>query len=145
MRAGFLGAILLAAAGYTWVAFAELDYLSSARRLGPGFFPRLIGVALVALCAFSLYEELRGKAAEKLSEHWRTTLGLAALSAAFIAALEPLGGLLAMIAFFGASLAWLNRGRPLQNALLALVLPVGLYLLFRVWLNAALPRGPFPF
>lgn len=143
MRAGFLGAILLAAAGYTWVAFAELDYLSSARRLGPGFFPRIIGVALIALCLFCLYEDLRAKVAEKLSEHWRTTLGLAGLSAAFIAALEPLGGLLAMVAFFGASLAYLNRGRHVQNALLAVILPVCLYLLFRVWLNAALPRGIF--
>lgn len=144
MRAGFLGAILLAAAGYTWVAFAELDYLSSARRLGPGFFPRIIGVALVALCLLCLYEDVRRKAAEKLSEHWRTTLGLAALSAAFVAALEPLGGLLAMIAFFAASLWYLNRGRHLQNALLAVILPVCLYLLFRVWLNAALPRGVLP-
>lgn len=140
MRAGFLGAILLAAAGYTWLAFAELDYLSSAGRLGPGFFPRIIGVALIALCAFSLYDDVRKKA-EELSEHWRTTVALAALSAAFIVALEPLGALLAMIGFLGASLSYLNRGRHLQNAALALLLPVCLYLLFRVWLNAALPRG----
>lgn len=143
MRAGFLGAILLAAAGYTWLAFAGLDYLSSAGRLGPGFFPRIIGVALVALCVFSLYEAVREKA-EKLSEHWRATLALAALSAAFIVVLEPLGALLAMIGFLGASLAYFNRGRHVQNAALALLLPVCLYLLFRVWLNAALPRGILP-
>jgi hypothetical protein len=143
MRAGFLGAILLAAAGYTWLAFAELDYLSSAGRLGPGFFPRIIGVALVALCVFSLYEAVRERA-EKLSEHWGATLALAALSAAFIVVLEPLGALLAMIGFLGASLAYFNRGRRVQNAALALLLPACLYLLFRVWLNAALPRGILP-
>lgn len=142
MRAGFLAAILLAAVGYTWVAFAGLDYLSSAGRLGPGFFPRIIGVALVAICAVSLYEDRRFR--EALSAYWRTTAGVAALSAAFIALLEPLGALLSMIAFLGATLAYLNRGRRVQNILLALLLPVAVYLLFKVWLNAALPRGILP-
>ena len=142
MRAGFLLALLLVAGGYTWVAFAELDYLSSAGRLGPGFFPRIIGVTLLLFCAFSLYKDSGFR--ERLSAHWRTTVMVAALSAAFIALLEPVGGLLAMVAFMGAVLPFLNRGRPLQNAILALVLPVCLYLLFKVWLNAALPRGLLP-
>jgi putative tricarboxylic transport membrane protein len=142
MRAAFLGALLALAAGYTWLAFAELDYLSSAGRLGPGFFPRVIGVALVALLAWSLWQDLRLK--EALSAHWRTTLGVAALSGAFVAALDILGGLVSMIAFLGAALIVLNRGRPVQNAILAIALPVLVYLLFRVWLNAALPRGLLP-
>jgi hypothetical protein len=148
MRAGFLGAILLLAGGYSYVAFAELSYLSSAGRLGPGFFPRIIGVGLTALCAWSLYAELvRGRAAEALSPFWRTLAVVAALSAAFVAALDLIGGLLSMIVFMAATLAFLNRGRPVQNALLALVLPIGFYLLFKVWLNAAMPRGmlPLPF
>ncbi|HEX7054148.1 MAG TPA: tripartite tricarboxylate transporter TctB family protein [Burkholderiales bacterium] len=141
MRAGFLAGVLLFAAGYSYVAFAELAYLSSAGRLGPGFFPRLIGASLVVLCAYSLALELRRREPERLSSFWRAAAAVAALSAAFVAALEVLGGLLSMIAFMAAALAYLNRGRPVQNALLALALPAALYLLFRVWLNAALPRG----
>jgi hypothetical protein len=140
MRAGFLLAILLVSGGYTWLAFAELDYLSSAGRLGPGFFPRVIGVALLLFCAEGLYRELTTPR-EPLSAFWRTTVVVAALSAGFIALLELLGGLLAMIVFMAAVLAFLNRGRPLQNTLLALLLPACIYLLFKVWLNAALPRG----
>jgi hypothetical protein len=140
MRAGFLGGVLLAAAGYTWLAFAELAWLSSAGRLGPGFFPRIIGVSLVVLCAYSLLAD-RKEPRETLSPHWRTTIVLAALSALFVAALDVLGGLLSMIAFMAASLWTLNRGRHLQNAALAIALPACLYLLFRVWLNAAVPRG----
>ena len=143
MRAGFLLAILLVAGGYAWLAFAELAYLSSAGRLGPGFFPRIIGVSLVAICAYCLYEEVRA-GREGLSAHWRTTVAIAALSAGFIAALELLGGLLAMVTFLAAALALVNRGRRLQNALLATLLPVGVYLLFKVWLNAAVPRGILP-
>lgn len=143
MRAGFLLAILLAAGGYTWLAFADLDYLSSAGRLGPGFFPRIIGVCLLALCAHGLYAEMKNANGE-ISAYWRTTLVVAALSAAFIVLLEPLGALFSMMAFLGGTLAYLNRGRPVQNAALALLLPICVYLLFRVWLNAALPRGILP-
>ena len=146
MRAGFLAAILLLAGGYGYVAFADLSYLSSAGRLGPGFFPRIIGAGLTALCAYSLYAD-RGSPSEPLSPFWRTLVAVMSLSAAFVLALELIGGLLSMIAFMGATLALLNRGRHLQNALLALVLPIGFYLLFKVWLNAAMPRGilPLPF
>jgi hypothetical protein len=141
MRAGFLAGVLLAAGGYTWLAFAELSWLSSAGRLGPGFFPRLIGCALVVLCAWSLVAELRRGAREPVPEFWRVTAALVVLSALFVAALEVLGGLVAMVAYMAAALALLNRRRHWQNALLAVLLPLLLYLLFRVWLNAAMPRG----
>lgn len=140
MRAGFLAGVLVAAAGYTWLAFAELAWLSSAGRLGPGFFPRIIGASLVALCAYSLIADRSGPR-EALSPYWRTTVVLAALSALFVAALDVLGGLLSMVAFMAAALWILNRGRHVQNALLALALPLCVYLIFRVWLNAAMPRG----
>ena len=145
MRAGFLAGLLAAACGYAWIAFAELAWLSSAGRLGPAFFPRLIGVALVALTAWSLWDELRRPAPEPISVHWRVTAALVVLSALCVAALEPLGGLLAMVAYLAATLALLNRRRTLHNVLLALLLPLVIYVVFRVWLNAAVPRGPFGF
>ena len=145
MRAGFLAGVLLLAGGYTWIAFAELAWLSSAGRLGPAFFPRIIGVALVALCAWSLVGALRRAEGERLSEFWRVTLVLALLSGLFVAALDVLGGLVSMIAYMAVTLGVLNRRRSLQNALLAVLLPLAIYLLFRVWLNAAVPRGLLPF
>lgn len=145
MRASFLAGVLLLAGGYTWLAFAELAWLSSAGRLGPGFFPRIIGGTLVVMCAWSLAAELRRRAREPVSEFWRVTAVLALLSALFVAALDVLGGVFSMIAYMAAALTYLNRRRHRQNALLAVLLPLGLYLLFRVWLNAAVPRGLLPF
>ncbi len=148
MRAGFLLAILFLAASYTYIAFAELSYLSSAGRLGPGFFPRLIGASLVAMCVLSLYLDLRrGSEGAGVSPFWRTALVVAFLSAIFVALLDVLGGLVSMIVFMGAALAILNRGRAVQNALIALLLPLAVYLLFVVWLKASMPRGilPLPF
>ncbi len=148
MRAGFLLAILFLAAGYTYVAFADLSYLSSAGRLGPGFMPRIIGVSLVAMCAYSLYTDLsRAPAKHALSPAWRSAAVLALLSGVFVALLEVLGGLLSMIVFMAAALWILNRGRHLQNALVAVILPVGIHVVFAVWLRASMPRGmlPLPF
>lgn len=145
MRAGFLAGILLLAGSYTWIAFAELALLSSAGRLGPGFFPRIIGATLVVLCAWSLVAELGRRAREPRSKYWRDAVALALLSGLFVAALDVLGGLVSMIAYMAAALATLNRRRTLQNALLAVLLPLAIYLMFRVWLNAAVPRGLLPF
>lgn len=148
MRAGFLLAILFLAALYTYVSFDELSYLSSAGRLGPGFMPRIIGVSLVAMCAYSLYADMKHPAAgEALSPAWRSAAVLALLSGVFVGLLELLGGLLSMVVFMAAALWILNPGRHLQNALVAVLLPVGIHVLFVVWLRAAMPRGmlPLPF
>jgi putative tricarboxylic transport membrane protein len=145
VRAGFLLAVLFVAGGYTWFAFAELSYLSSAGRLGPGFFPRIIGSSLVAMCLASLYLDARQAAPPAArSPFLRLVAVVAALCAGLVAALDVLGGLAAMIAFMAAALWTLNRARPLQNTLIAVLLPLALYLMFRVWLNAAMPRGLLP-
>ncbi len=148
MRAGFLLALLFLASAYTYLAFVDLSWLSSAGRLGPGFFPRIIGCSLVALCIASLYGEIRGGLGrEAPSAFARTAVVVGMLSAVFIALLDVLGGLLAMIVFMGSALAYLNPGRHGQNSLIALLMPLGLYLLFHAWLNAAMPKGvlPLPF
>ena len=142
LRAGFLLAILFLAAFYTYLAFAELSYLSTTGRLGPGFMPRIIGVSLMAMCVLSLYADLRLHAAgEALPATWRSAAVLALLCGVFVALLEVIGGLLSMIVFMAASLWTLNSRRHLQNALVAVLLPVIAYMVFVVWLKASLPRG----
>ena len=148
MRAGFLLAILFLAAFYTYIAFTELVYLSPSGRLGPGFVPRIIGVSLVAMCALSLYADMkRLPAEESASPGLRSAVVLALLSGVFVALLEIIGGLLSMMVFMASALWILNRGRHLQNALIAVLLPLGTYLVFAVWLRASIPRGllPLPF
>jgi putative tricarboxylic transport membrane protein len=148
VRAGFLLAILFLAGFYTYVAFAELSYLSSAGRIGPGFMPRIIGASLVAMCALSLYADMKHLSAdEDMSPGWRSAAVLALLSGIFVGLLEILGGLVSMMVFMAAALWIFNRGRPLQNALVAILMPLGMYVVFSVWLKASMPRGmlPLPF
>jgi ABC-type transport system involved in cytochrome c biogenesis permease subunit len=142
LRAGFLLAILFLAACYTYIAFAQLSYLSSAGRLGPGFMPRIIGVSLVAMCVLSLYADMKQlRSSEAGSPAWRSAAVLALLSGVFVALLELIGGLLSMMVFMAAALWIFNRGRHLQNAIVAVVLPLCTYLVFTVWLRASMPRG----
>jgi putative tricarboxylic transport membrane protein len=145
MRAAFLLVILALATFYTYLAFAELSWLTRAGRLGPGYFPRIIGIGIIVLCLYSLVADARrAEPQERISPHWTAAVAVALLSIGFVALLDVLGGLLAMFVFMLASLWYLNRGRPVMNIAIATILPVSVYMLFVVWLNAAMPRGMFP-
>ena len=140
MRLAFTGAILCLAVFYTYWAFADLSFLSSAGRLGPGFFPRIVGLLLIVACIFTLAGDLKARHADGgLSSFWRITVVVAALSGVFVLLLEVLGGPLAMVLYMLTTLMVLNRGKMIQNVAISLGLPLMLFLLFDRWLNASLP------
>lgn len=142
MRAAFTLAILCLAIFYTYAAFIDLDFLSSTGRLGPGFFPRIIGVGLIVACLFELTAEFRRRGERlTMSDHAGITALVAVMAGLFILSLNVLGAYVAMLVFMLASLMILNRGRPVQNVATGLLLPTALYLMFEVWLNAPLPDG----
>ena len=141
MRLAFTAAILALVLFYTYWAFAELSFWSSAGRLGPGFFPRIIGLALIVACVLTLAGDLGKREGGAVSSYWRITLVVAGLSGAFILVLNVLGGPLAMVVYMLTTLSVLNRGRMLQNIAVSVGLPVVLFLLFDVWLNASMPPG----
>jgi putative tricarboxylic transport membrane protein len=140
MRLAFTAAILCLAVLYTYWAFADLSFLSSTGRLGPGFFPRIIGLILIVACVLTLAGDLKERrAAGGLSSFWRITVVVAALSGAFILLLEVLGGPLAMVFYMLATLSVLDPGRSMQNVAISVGFPLALFLLFDRWLNASMP------
>jgi putative tricarboxylic transport membrane protein len=146
MRLAFSLTILALAIYYAWVAFTSLDPLTANGRLGPGFFPRVIGVALIVTILYSLVADRRfGLTSNVGTRHVRDLVVFAGLSVLFVALLTYLGGMLAMIVFMLAALTIFNPGRHLQNVLVGLLLPVAVFLMFDTWLNAGLPQGLLPF
>jgi len=140
MRLAFTATILCLAVLYTYWAFTDLSFLSSAGRLGPGFFPRIVGLILIAACVLTLAGDLKERRAEGgLSSFWRITLVVAGLSGSFVLLLEVLGGPLAMVVYMLTTLAVLNRGKTVQNVAISVGFPLALFLLFDRWLNAAMP------
>ena len=140
MRLAFTAAILCVAVLYTYWAFADLSFLSSTGRLGPGFFPRIVGLLLIVTCVLTLAGDLKDRHGHgALSSFWGITVVVAALSGILVLLLEILGGALAMVVYLLTTLSVLNRGRTLQNVAVSIGLPIALFLLFDVWLNASMP------
>ena len=66
---------------------------------------------------------------------------LVALLILFIATLKPLGAILSMVVFMLILLWKFNPMRMKFNILYSILFPLGIYLLFEVWLRAGLPEG----
>lgn len=142
MRLAFKLAILFLAGLYTAIGLAQLNFLSALGRIGPGFFPRILGLMLIATCLYSLYHDARqARDGAAISPFWRVVAVVALLSGLFVLALDILGGLLSMIVFMLASLTFLDPRRPVVNVAVALLLPICVYVLFDRYLNAAVPDG----
>jgi hypothetical protein len=145
MRVCFLLALLAVSLFYSYVAFAELAFLGTTGRLGPGFFPRLIGLGLVAFCLLGLLQDFRRMREDDMrSAFWPTILIIVLLSGGMVWLFTLIGGSLAMAVFLITTLSVLNRGHIVQNLAIAILLPLGIYFLFDVWLNASMPEGSLP-
>jgi putative tricarboxylic transport membrane protein len=160
-RLVFLASLTALAVAYTVMAFG-MEWRIQNGQIGPGFFPRFVGVATVVGCLVAIALTLSGRGATTSSPDpaedadfempaavadddgstapWATALvvGCAVIYFVFF---EPLGALLASVVFLALSLTIVNRGHHRSNAAVSVLLPVGLYLLFEVFLDAGLPPG----
>ncbi len=142
MRRVFLVVLLAGAIYYTYVAFVDLNFLTRTGRPGPGFFPRVIGVSAIVMVLWTLIEELRKSDAERVRSNphaWKDVVVLMALAVSYAVLLRLFGGFVATVIFLGVTLMILNRGQPLKNLVLAILIPGGVYLLFDRGLNANMP------
>lgn len=144
MRVLFLVALLGGAIFYAYIAFMDLNFMTRTGRLGPGFFPRVIGVSGIVITLLAIFEELRNKQPQEGSaEQWREFGFLVALALCYAVLLRLFGGYVATALFLVVTLAHLNRGRLMQNLLIAVLVPVGIYFLFDKVLNASMPPALF--
>ena len=137
--------VLLAGAGFVGIEAWGLAIWSPPGVPGPGFLPLLLAIGL-AVGAVGVF--LEGTLSRTGDAKWFTdresTLRLAVLIgsiAALVAAIQPLGMLLAVGLFLLVFLAVYLRGRWPAILLIAGATPVCLYLIFEKWLKFSLPRG----
>jgi putative tricarboxylic transport membrane protein len=152
----FLAVLTLLAAAYTQMAF-QMEWRIQNGQIGPGFFPRFVGVGIVVGCLVAIALTLSGRgpsdasadAAEDAEFDVRAdgrTAPLATVLAVgamviFFMFFELLGALLSSVLFLALLLTIVNPGRHRTNAAVSVLVPVGLYLLFEVLLDAGLPPG----
>jgi putative tricarboxylic transport membrane protein len=150
MRIVFLLAVLGGAVFYSYIAFLDLNFLTRTGRLGPGFFPRIVGVGMVVMTIWALLDALRARSLALAGEgpgedegSWRDGVTLILLALGYAVLLRLFGGFVATVIYLGVALTILNPGRHLQNAAVAVILPIGVYLLFDRLLNANMPPALF--
>ena len=155
VRTVFFGLLVVLLAGYLQMALG-MEWRTAAGRIGPGFFPRVIGVLGLGLALVALGRSLRadpgGAEEEPVDEAGEADLGrhpgtlaiVVAASTAFAAAFVLLGAVIAGAVYLFGCLWLLNRPRPLLNAAVSVGVAAGLYLLFETLLDAGLPAGLLP-
>lgn len=157
-KLSFIGLVLIAFAFYTEMAMG-MEWRTVAGRIGPGFFPRILGftamgVAIVALVreylARPTQEPVGGvEAAEEAAEpdlgrHPVALVAFIAAAAVFVALFGVLGAALSGVLFLAVTLWFLDREHHLRAAIIAVTIPVLLYLAFETGLNVGLPQGILP-
>lgn len=138
--------VLLAGAGFVGIGAWRLDIWSSPGVPGPGFLPILLAIGLVigAVGVFLEGTLSRSDGDAKWFTDRESVLRFAVLLCsivALVAAIEPLGMLLAVGLFLLVFLAIYLRGHWPAILLIAGGTPFCLYLIFERWLKFSLPRG----
>jgi putative tricarboxylic transport membrane protein len=145
-RAVFLSVLACVLAGYTVLAWG-LAWRMPSGQIGPGFFPRLIGAAALVGCLVALGQTLRApvESADASPAHSYTLVAVVSACVGFFVLLVVAGALVAGVVFLSGVLMVLNPGRQrlLVNAAVGVGLPVVLYVLFAMVLDAQLPAGIF--
>jgi hypothetical protein len=113
---------------------------------GPGFLPFWLGALLAVTSAVQAFRAARGDPREKGSDPMTALTrqshapALFALTAATAAAI-PFIGFSAAIGLLTAAAAWtLDRQRPVQAAVAAVVMPIVVWLVFVRWLEVPFPH-----
>lgn len=137
--------VLLAGAGFVGIEARRLAIWSAPGVPGPGFLPLLLAIGL-AVGAVGVF--LEGTLTKTGGAKWfadrnstpRLVILLCSITA-LVAAIQPLGMLLAVGLFLLVFLAIYLRGQWPAILLIAGGTPVCLYLIFEKWLKFSLPRG----
>jgi len=157
-RSLFFMVLLVVMAIYTQMAF-DLEWRTVAGRIGPGFFPRIIGGLALAITLWALVTSLRPGAVDDedeviggedeageadLGKHPIPLILVVLASAVLLVLFTSLGMIITSALFLAATLFLLNRGRTITNVAVSLGVPILTYLLFQTLLNAGLPDGILP-
>jgi putative tricarboxylic transport membrane protein len=151
----FLGVLLLVFAVYTEMAMG-MEWRTQAGRIGPGFFPRILGFTAIAVTIAAGVREILSRGGSKtvdavddaepdLGRHPLALVAFIAAAAVFVALFGVLGAALAGVLFLGVTLWFLDPEHHLRAVIIAIAVPVLLYLAFQIGLNAGLPQGILPF
>ena len=139
----FFAGLIFVGFGLAAIIIGSNYSLGSAARMGPGYFPRILGILLVLLGVALSLRALKIKGEPLPKWHWRPTLVVLGSVIAFGVLVNHIGLVLATIGLVFASSAASHEFRP-KEALLSGVLLAALSVgVFIFGLNLQLPIWPW--
>ncbi len=112
----------------------------------PGYFPFYVGLLIVgaslgtALIGVLGRSGVRGAFVER--DQLRDVLKVLVPAGVFVAMIGVIGIYVASMLFIGAFMRWLGRFSWHTIAIVAVAVPIALFLLFEIWFLVPLPKGP---
>lgn len=138
----FWSGALFVALGVAAIALGSRYAPGTAARMGPGYFPRLLGILLIALGSILATRALVIRGAPVPRFHWRPTLIVLGSVVAFGAIVQHAGVALSTVMLIVASSAASREFRPLEALLAGIVLSALAVGVFVVGLQLQLPVWP---
>lgn len=111
-----------------------------------GYFPFYIGVIIavagVANLLRAIFSKDLGQQSFVQRKQFRSVMAVLIPTAIYIGAIYVLGIYVASALFIAIFMRWLGRFNWTKIALVSLLVPFGLFLMFEVWFLVPLPKGP---
>ena len=138
----FWSGALFIAVGIAAIVLGSHYALGTAARMGPGYFPRILGILLIALGAILAIRATRTRGGPILGVHWRPTIIVLGSVVLFGAIVRPLGVALSTVILIVASSAASREFRPREALIAGIVLAALAVGVFVVGLQIQLPIWP---
>jgi hypothetical protein len=133
---------LFVALGTATIVLGARYTLGTAARMGPGYFPRLLGILLIVLGGILAVRAMLTPGAPFPAFRWRPTLIVLGSVVLFGAIVRPLGVALSTVILIVAASAASHEFRPREALIAGVVLAALAVGVFVVGLQLQLPIGP---
>jgi hypothetical protein len=138
----FFAGTLFIAIGIATIVLGTRYTLGSAARMGPGYFPRILGILLIALGGILATRALRVNGSRIAALRWRPTLIVLGSVVLFGAIVRPVGVALSTVILIIAASAASHEFRPREAIVVGVVLAALAVGVFVVGLQLQLPIWP---
>ena len=139
----FFAGLIFVAFGLAAIIIGSNYSLGSAARMGPGYFPRMLGILLLVLGGALSLRALKLKGDPLPRWHWKPTLVVLGSVIAFGVLVNYIGLVLATIGLVFGSSAASHEFRPKEALISAILLAALAFGVFIFGLNLQLPTWPW--
>ncbi|HEY6828238.1 MAG TPA: tripartite tricarboxylate transporter TctB family protein [Gemmatimonadaceae bacterium] len=138
----FCAGALFVAIGVATILLSTRYALGTAARMGPGYFPRMLGILLIVLGALLAARGLKSSATGFTPFRWRPALVVLGSVVLFGAIVRPVGVALSTVVLIVAASAASHEFRPRESLVVGVLLAALAVGVFVVGLQLQLPIWP---